>query len=216
MAEPSDRDLAASGPEVGGDGHRPGELELRTPDALVQAVRRLEEAEELDGAVRVVDRLAAAVAPSGPARDLLTGRWLGHALHPTLTDLPIGSWTSATILDLVGGRASRTASRRLVAFGNVAALPTVATGLAELLSADRPTRRVGVVHLAANAVGLLFYTASYGARRRGHHIRGMMLALVGAGSATVGGYLGGHLAIARKAGTRDDRLLTSLPEVSTT
>ena len=36
-----------------------------------------------------------------PSADLLRGRPLGHALHPALTDLPIGFWTSAAVLDVV-------------------------------------------------------------------------------------------------------------------
>ena len=28
------------------------------------------------------------------------GRWIGHPLHPALSDLPIGLWTSATLLDV--------------------------------------------------------------------------------------------------------------------
>jgi len=28
------------------------------------------------------------------------GRWLGHPLHPALSDLPIGLWTGALILDV--------------------------------------------------------------------------------------------------------------------
>ena len=27
------------------------------------------------------------------------GRWVGHPLHPALSDLPIGLWTAATVLD---------------------------------------------------------------------------------------------------------------------
>src|SRR5690606_187930 len=97
------------------------------------------------------------------------------------------------------------ASRRLLALGNLAAVPTVATGLAELLYLDKTGQRVGVVHAASNALGLLFYLRSYRARRRGRHAWGVVLALAGATAATVGGYLGGHLLIARKAGTRDER-----------
>src|SRR5438045_8805836 len=28
------------------------------------------------------------------------GRWVGHPLHPALSDLPIGLWTGATVLDV--------------------------------------------------------------------------------------------------------------------
>ena len=42
--------------------------------------------------------------PDGPVKDALSGTWLGHALHPLLTDLPIGTWTSAVLLDWLGGQ----------------------------------------------------------------------------------------------------------------
>src|ERR671937_183572 len=34
-------------------------------------------------------------------KDFLHGRWLGHALHPVLTDVPIGLWLASAVLDVV-------------------------------------------------------------------------------------------------------------------
>src|SRR3954469_22825290 len=34
-------------------------------------------------------------------KDALHGKWLGHALHPALTDVPIGAWTATLVLDLM-------------------------------------------------------------------------------------------------------------------
>jgi uncharacterized membrane protein len=172
------------------------------PPALVAALRHIEHAEGLDRPAAVLERVASAVARPGTVHDALVGSWLGHALHPLMTDLPIGFWTSASVLDLVGGAAARPAADRLLGLGVASALPTVATGLAEWLHADQPARRVGVVHVNANSVGIALYTASWLARRRGRRAAGVALALAGATAATVGGYLGGHLATARKVGTR--------------
>jgi uncharacterized membrane protein len=176
---------------------------LRSPQALLDGVLLVEESAALDGAAARLDGVAAAVARPGTAHDLLAGVWLGHAVHPLMTDLPIGFWTSASVLDLVGGRRARPAADLLLAAGTLAALPTVATGLAEYQHADTAARRVGVVHVAANTVGVALYAASLAARVRGRRARGVVLALAGATAATVGGYLGGHLATARKVGTRD-------------
>ena len=41
-------------------------------------------------------------------RNFLHGVWLGHPLHPVLTDIPVGAWTAAVILDLVDERRRRT------------------------------------------------------------------------------------------------------------
>jgi uncharacterized membrane protein len=178
----------------------------RPPPLLVEAVERLEAADGLDRPASLLSRVARRVVRPGPLEDALTGRWLGHALHPLLTDLPIGFWTSTSLLDLVGGKESRPAATALLAAGNLTALPTVATGLAEWLGAEPEVRRVGVVHAAANAAGLACYTASLVARLRGRTGWGAALALGGMGVATVGGYLGGHLAIARKVGSRHPQL----------
>src|SRR3954447_9916908 len=70
----------------------------------------------LDGAVDAMRSVVSALVPAGALRDGLHGRWLGHPLHPMLTDLPIGFWTSAFVLDFVGGPGARAAARRLVAF----------------------------------------------------------------------------------------------------
>lgn len=177
----------------------------------VRLVRRLEEDERLDA---LADRLAAVsrVLTASPARrDLLLGRAPGHAMHPWLTDVPIGAWTSASVLDLVGGRAARPAARRLVGLGVVAALPTAVTGLAELEHADRRSRRVGALHAVGNGAALVLYAASWLARRREHHVPGAVLALAGAGLASASGYLGGHLAIARNVGSRSPAFSDSLP-----
>ena len=133
------------------------------------------------------------VLGSGPVKDALSGTWLGHPLHPLLTDLPIGFWTSAFTLDLLGGRHSRRAATRLVAWGVLTAIPTAASGASDWSDTSGPERRVGLVHAAANTTALVCYAASWVERRRGRHWRGVALGLVGATAATVGGFLGGHL-----------------------
>ncbi|MGK7221389.1 Rieske 2Fe-2S domain-containing protein [Kocuria flava] len=155
--------------------------------------RRVERWSALD---RAADPLAAAVgraARPGPVRDLLSGAVLGHPLHPLLTDVPIGAWTMAGLLDLVGGRAAAPAADVLVATGVAAAVPTAATGLHDWSDTRGGPRRVGLVHAAANSAALGFYTASLLARLRGRRTAGKALGLAGLGALTAGGYLGGHL-----------------------
>ena len=155
----------------------------------------IERAQHFDPAAGRLARIAEAVVPRGSVRRALRGDWLGHPLHPLLTDLPIGFWTSVSVLDLIGGQRARPAARAMVGLGVASALPTVAAGLAELTAIDdERTRRVVLVHAAANATATILYARSWGARRRGRHGAGAALALIGAGVATVGGYLGGHLA----------------------
>ena len=165
----------------------------------------LEERQQLDPAV---DRLAAAAKPvaAGPARTVLSGQWLGHAFHPLLTDVPLGCWTSASLLDLLGGTSSRSASQRLVGLGILTSLPTAAAGLSDWAHIDRRSQRVGVVHAGLNGAVLALYGASYVARRRGRHTRGVALGMAGGLVAIASGFLGGHLTLTA-AVTRDNVLL---------
>jgi len=166
------------------------------------AAGKLEQAKVLDPAVEVATKVATTVLPRGPLKDALHGTWLGHQLHPMLIAGPIGLWSSALLLDLTAGRKGRDAARRLVGAGVLTVLPTAASGLADWseLGMAKGPKRVGLVHAAANNLTTLLFAASWLARRRGDHARGVGLALVGAGGLTVGGYLGGHLAYAQAVG----------------
>jgi uncharacterized membrane protein len=168
--------------------------ETRVPPRLVPSPSTLEERTDLDGAVDAVQSVADQVLADDAVKRGLQGEWLGHPLHPVLTDLVIGFWTSAFVLDLLPVKRLRAASDVFVALGLVSSLPTVATGLADWSDLDRGKQRVGVVHAASNAVGAGFYALSLANRVRGRRARGIVLSTLGAAALTVGGYLGGHLA----------------------
>lgn len=161
-------------------------------------VERLGDLQALDGSdAKLLRRLE-------PLRDtplwpLLRGRWLGHALHPMLTDVPIGFWTSAVVLDAVGGEAGQSGADRLIALGALASVPTAFAGMADWSEASRKARRQGLVHASANTVALAFFLGSLAARRR-NRVLGKKLALVGATALMGGGYIGGHLTYAEGVG----------------
>src|SRR5947199_1297772 len=124
---------------------------------LHQLAERVGAAASLDGPAEAVAEWIRGVVPKGPVKDTLAGTPLGHALHPFLTDLPIGTWTSSLLLDLFGGRDARPASRRLIAAGVLASLPTAASGLndwADTTPASDEVRHVGAVHAVANVAAL--------------------------------------------------------------
>ena len=159
------------------------------------------ELEALDAPAKRLAKVVRSALPGGPVKDVLSGTFLGHPLHPLLTDLPIGSWTSALMLDWVGGPESRTGARRLIAAGILAAIPTAAAGSSDWADTEvssATVRRTGIVHAAANVTALGFFMASYLARRRGRG--GRALALTGAGALAAGGHLGGHLSFAEGVG----------------
>lgn len=157
----------------------------------------------------IADRLVG--PPDGARARALRGEWLGHPLHPMLTDLPVGFWTSAFLLDL-GGRRLAAASKLMVAAGLVSAIPTAASGIADLRDRDSDAdRRVGAAHAIANSVALLLYARSLWLRMRGRRIRGVMTGMAGAAAATAGGYLGGHLAFGATTSSDPAAPLPSTP-----
>ena len=182
------------------DGQEPVPSPLYAGNALHAAVARVEQETRLDAPSRTVRRAVQRVVPDGPLKDLLSGTWLGHPVHPMLTDLPIGFWTSAWVLDIIGPRRYRDAARVLVGLGVLSAMPAAVTGASDWSDTTGRTTRVGLVHAAANSSAAALYFGSWLARRRGHTARGVALGMAGAAAATVGGYLGGHLVQGRGVG----------------
>jgi nitrite reductase/ring-hydroxylating ferredoxin subunit/uncharacterized membrane protein len=176
----------------------------RFPDALESAAFLDAPADALMGAV-------SKAIPAGPVKDALSGTWLGHAVHPALTDLPIGFWTSAWMLDLIGGKRSANAARMLVGLGIASAIPTAATGASDWADTAAPEKRVGLVHAAANSIALACYIVSFVHRVRGRRTKGVLWGLYGATAATVGGALGGHLVQALGIGV-DNTVFDQGPE----
>jgi uncharacterized membrane protein len=168
---------------------------------LQSAIRSLESNESIDVGFAPLERLAEPVS-AGPAASVLRGEWLGHALHPLLTDFPLGCWISAGLLDLLGGRGARRSAQRLVGLGLLAVPPTAASGLSDWSTLRDPrTRRVGAVHAIGNTLVAFLYFRSWRSRRKGRHLRGVAYGLLGGTGAWATGYLGGHLSFARQAGT---------------
>ena len=175
------------------------------PAWAVGGVRRIEGSDALDGPRAALGGVADRLVSSHRVDGALRGEWLGHALHPLLTDFPLGSWTSTTLLDLFGGRRSRPAAAGLLAFGVATALPTAAAGVAEWRASPAEAQRVGVVHAAVNGTALALYVTSLVARARRRQALAVATSVAGGVVATLGGYLGGHLSLVRKIGTADPR-----------
>ena len=128
--------------------------------ASVRWTLRLEDAAALDAAVEAVEPTIQSVFGTGARAAVLRGDWLGHAVHPLLTDLVLGTWTSASLLDLCGGTESSAAAQQLIGAGLLAVGPTAWTGWAEWSAAGQRDKRVGLVHAISNAVAISLYAAS--------------------------------------------------------
>jgi nitrite reductase/ring-hydroxylating ferredoxin subunit/uncharacterized membrane protein len=167
----------------------------------MQPARLIAQLEALDAPAKKLGKTVRNVIKPGPLKDALSGTWLGHALHPMLTDVTIGSFTSAVALDWLGGDESEPAAQRLIGIGLLSALPTVASGYSDWADtevADERVRRVGIVHAVGNATAAWLFTASWVARRRGGS--GRLLAVAGGGAMAAAGYLGGHMTLAEGVG----------------
>lgn len=176
----------------------------------LNAVLRRVEGTGLVGTEDRLDRVVSAVA--GPvAKPVLTGRWLGHAVHPVLTDFAEGAWMAGSFLDLFGPPHSAPAARRLVGFGLLASVPTALTGLGEWADTRGRARRVGALHAATSTAAVVLYTCSYLARRRNRHVTGAVLGTLGGLVAIGDGYVGGHLTLALGVGV-GQTAFDSLPE----
>ena len=169
---------------------------------LEPALRQLESAEALDPAAAAIGKAVRDTIGNGTLKSALSGTWLGHAVHPMLTDVVIGSFTSASVLDVLGPD-SDGASQRLIGLGLLAYLPTAAAGIndwADTEVIDDGIRRVGLVHAGCNAVGASLYALSWRARRRGAGRVGAAFGLAGMAVMVAGGYLGGHLSMTKGVG----------------
>jgi nitrite reductase/ring-hydroxylating ferredoxin subunit len=170
---------------------------------LQPVVHAVESAGVLDTPGKTVAKTVRGTIKPGALKDALSGTWLGHALHPVLTDVVIGSFLSATLLDVVGGDEEGTAAQRLIAVGIAAYGPTALTGVNDWADAEPVSpeiRRTGLVHAGTNALALSLYASSLAARRRGSRGRGKLLGFAGAGVLGFAGFLGGHLTFTKGVG----------------
>ena len=132
--------------------------------------------------------------PDGPAaiKDALYGTWLGHPLHPLVTDLPIGFWTSSLLLDLAGAEEGADITLKV---GTVSALAAAATGIAQwqdLQEMDEP-RRLGALHATLNIAATGLYGLSWCLRDRDARSAGMVCSTVAYGIAATSAWIGGDL-----------------------
>jgi nitrite reductase/ring-hydroxylating ferredoxin subunit/uncharacterized membrane protein len=142
--------------------------------------------------------------PSRKIKDLLNGTWFGHSLHPVLTDVPLGAWTSMMVLDLAGlskedERTSRSADLLLL-LGILGATGAAVTGVTDWSDLEGTDRRVGFLHGLLNGSVLLINIASLALRLTGKRHAGVALSTTGYLASLFSAYLGGELAFAKGIG----------------
>jgi len=192
---PPDRDMVISCDTVGlMDVARPATMQESPPAAVIG---QLEEMGWLESAQRVIsDAIQPLVtrAEETGVMDWLHGRWLGHALHPVLSDLPLGFWSAAALFDVLNRNDAATV---MSASGSVAALGAALTGVADWTVTDGRERRLALLHGLLNTAGLLLQLSSLASRLRGHHRSGRSVGTLGWIVTLGAAYFGGELVFGR-------------------
>ncbi len=176
-------------------------------------VNLVENQEWLEPLGKKSDALVNSALPStgeagGAAKDaLINNRLLGHKRHPTITDVPFGSWTATLIADVLeanGKERFAAAADTTLGVGLIASLIAAAGGLADLSETKNPAdRKLGMMHGIFQGIATLLYGGSFVARRCHHRGTGRVLSFTGYGNLIAASYLAAELAHRRQAAEAD-------------
>jgi len=175
-------------------------------EALIKAVEQQEVFDQLSDQIQplIRDSFSAAGPAGREVKNILHGTWLGHPLHPVLTDVPLGAWTAAFALDAIesiSGRKELGAGADVaIAVGLVGAAGAAVTGLTDWSETNGRARKVGLLHGMLNAGATALYTTSLVLRRKNKRNAGLGFAMLGYAVSSAAAYLGGHLVFAEQVG----------------
>lgn len=146
--------------------------------------------------------------PNRKIKDIFNGTWLGHPLHPVLTDVAIGAWSSTLFLDFdwlsnESEGVARSADLLLM-LGIVGATGSAVTGVTDWSDLDGTDRRVGFMHGLLNSGILLTNIASLVLRLTGKRRAGITLSTIGYVVTLFTAYLGGELSFAKGIGVNHE------------
>lgn len=175
-------------------------------ETLAQVIDKQDALDRASDALQpaVTDLFKAGGETGQTVKNFLHGTWLGHPLHPVLTDIPVGAWTTALALDAMEAVSGReefgSAADAAVAVGLVGALGAAATGITDWSETEGRGRKVGLVHGILNVGAATLYATSLVARRRNSRRVGVGLSMLGFLVSGAAAYLGGHLVFGEKIG----------------
>ena len=136
--------------------------------------------------------------PGHTLKTFVHGTWLGHPLHPVITDIPLGAWTLAVLFDVIylfrGTHGWVSAADLTIFVGLLAALGAAVTGYTDWNETVDRERRVGLAHGLLNTIVIAVYLVSLIIRVAGGS-RGLaiVLALIGYALVLTAAFLGGEL-----------------------
>ena len=130
-------------------------------------------------------------------RNVLDGVWLEAPLHPVMTDVPIGAWTTALVFDVLdlatGKKPLQHAADASLLFGTLGAFGAAATGLSDWRYLTGGSRRMGVAHGLLNTIGLVLSIVSLVQRATGRRNAARLTFLTGYSISGMAAHLGGEL-----------------------
>ena len=165
-------------------------------------IRAIGDQEWIDAVASPLQNAVRAVI-SGPIKDFLHGKQLGHPLHPALTDVPIGAWTVAAIVDgmeLAGGKRKTLAADTAIKIGLAGAVASAVTGLTDWSETDGRARRTGLLHGLLNVAATTLVATAFLLRKRGARGAGESCAIAGYGLAVGAAWFGGDLVYDQRVG----------------
>ena len=174
--------------------------------ALIKAVEQQQTLDRLSDQIQpLVQNAFKSAGPAGrEVKNILHGTWLGHPLHPALTDVPLGAWTAAFALDAMesisGRRELGTGADVAIAVGLVGAAGAAVTGLTDWSETNGRARKVGMLHGLLNVGATALYTTSLVLRRKEKRSAGLGFAMLGYAVSSAAAYLGGHLVFGEQIG----------------
>jgi len=99
-----------------------------------------------------------------PVKLFFNGTWIGHPLHPLLTDIPVGAWTLTIIFNLAGlvfhVSYFGVAAGVTTGIGLAGAAGAIIAGLMDWMDVDPPEKAVGAVHATLNAAATVIFLVS--------------------------------------------------------
>ena len=152
-----------------------------------------------NGIAAVTDALYRALGSPGKLlQDFLNGSWLGHSLHPVLTDVVVGGATMVIFLDILrvlfnvdGLEDAATWTLGLTVLAGVATIVTGLTDFKDTGTGDE--RNLAGLHGVMNIVAIVIFFISLLQRFGGGHDAAFWVALVAYLVISVGAYIGGHV-----------------------
>lgn len=149
-------------------------------------------------------------------KNFLHGKWLGHPVHPMVTDIPLGAWTTAIILDtfeLYGNSQYKPGADAAVNIGLVGAAGSAISGLTDWTGTTDIERKTGLVHGLLNmGATALYITSALLRKNKNSRKKAIMFSMLGYGITVVSSYLGGTLVYNKQMGVNHTALPMGYPE----